>query len=86
MGDSTGITGVVSRAGAPADRAYVTVRDPDGNFTGERRTEVGGEGRFQFHLGPGRWVVEAVAAGSEPVRRELELAAGEQAEVVLELA
>ena len=86
MGETTGIAGVVSRGGEPADRAYVTVRDPDGNFTGERRTEVGGEGRFQFHLGPGRWVLEARAAGSEPVLRELELASGERAEVRLELA
>jgi hypothetical protein len=86
MGDSTGISGVVSRAGAAVDRAYVTVKDPDGNFTGERRTEVGGNGRFQFHLGPGRWVLEAKAAGSDPVLQELELASGEQAEVVLELA
>ena len=85
MGDSTGISGVVSRAGAAVDRAYVTVKDPDGNFTGERRTEVGGEGRFQFHLGPGRWVVEAKAAGSEPVLHELELAAGEQADVRIDL-
>lgn len=85
MGDSTSISGVVSRGGAAVDRAYVTVKDPDGNFTGERRTEVGGEGRFQFHLGPGRWVLEARAAGSEPVLRELELASGERAEVVLEL-
>ena len=85
MGDSTGISGVVSRAGAAVDRAYVTVKDPEGNFTGERRTEVGGNGRFQFHLGPGRWVLEAKAAGTDPVLQELELASGEQAQVVLEL-
>jgi uncharacterized protein DUF1416 len=85
MAHWTRIAGVVTRGDAPVDRAYVTVRDTAGNFTGERRTEVGGEGRFAFHLGPGRWVLEAVAAGSELVRREVELAPGEEAEVRIEL-
>jgi hypothetical protein len=46
------LAGVVHRAGAPAGRAYVTVRDRDGNFTGERRTADGGG--FGFALARAR--------------------------------
>jgi hypothetical protein len=80
------IAGVVRRAGAPADRAYVTVRDRDGNFTGERRTADGGDGGFSFELAPGRWRLEALAAGGLRASAELELVPGERRDVVLELA
>jgi uncharacterized protein DUF1416 len=80
------IAGVVRRAGAPADRVYVTVRDRDGNFTGERRTADGGGGGFSFELAPGRWLLEALAAGGLRASAELELAPGERRDVVLELA
>lgn len=36
MGESTRIAGVVSRAGVPTDRAYVTVRDPGARLSGSR--------------------------------------------------
>jgi len=86
MGDWADIAGVVRNGGVPADRAYVTVRDPEGNFTGERRTEVGGEGRFSFHLSAGSWLLEAVAPGTERVTTELELRPGEEAVVEIELS
>jgi hypothetical protein len=86
MGDWASIAGVVRRAGAPADGAYVTVRDPAGNFTGERRTDAGGEGRFRFHLSPGSWVLEAVAPRTDAVRRKIDLGPGEEALVEIDLA
>ncbi len=80
------IAGVVLRDGAPVGRAYVTVRDRNGDFTGERRTADGGDGGFSFELAPGRWRVEALAAGGLRASAQVELAPGERRVVALELA
>jgi hypothetical protein len=80
------LAGAVRRAGAPAARTYVTVRDRNGDFTGERRTADGGDGGFSFELAPGRWRLEALAAGGMRASAEVELAAGERRFVELELA
>ena len=80
------LAGVVLRDGAPAGRAYVTVADGAGNFTGERRTADGGDGGFSFELSPGRWRLEVLAAGGLRASAEVELAPGERRFVELELA
>ena len=79
------LAGVVLRDGAPAGRAYVTVSDRAGNFTGERRTADGGDGSFSFELAPGRWRLEALAAGGLRASAEVELAPGERRVVALAL-
>jgi hypothetical protein len=79
------LAGVVLRDGAPAGRAYVTVSDRAGNFTGERRTADGGDGGFSFELAPGRWRLQALAAGGLRASAEVELAPGERRVVTLEL-
>jgi Protein of unknown function (DUF1416) len=79
------LAGVVLRDGAPAGQAYVTVADRDGNFTGERRTARDGDGAFSFELSPGRWRLQALAAGGLRAHAEVELGPGERREVVLEL-
>ena len=79
------LAGVVLRDGAPAGRVYVTVADRAGNFTGERRTADGGDGGFSFELAPGRWRLQALAAGGLHASAEVELAPGERRLVTLEL-
>ena len=45
------LTGVVSRGSAPADGAYVQLRNLGGDFQAEIRTSE--DGRFTFHPVPG---------------------------------
>ena len=76
------VQGTVGRAGAPLGGAYVQVLDLDGAFTGERRT--GADGRYRFHLVPGRWTIVAFAPGTDRAAREVELAEGQELELPIE--
>jgi hypothetical protein len=79
----TTLEGTITRAGAPLPRAYVQLRDPAGEFTGERRTLE--DGAYLFYLGPGRWSVVVFAAGGTRVEREIEIPAGGAARLDIEV-
>lgn len=80
---STVVQGTVRRAGAPLGGAYVQVLDPDGAFTGERRTAP--DGRYRFHLVPGRWSIVAFAPRTDRAVHEIDLVDGQELELPLEL-
>jgi hypothetical protein len=65
------LTGVVSRGSAPADGAYVQLRNLGGDFQAEIRTTE--DGRFTFHPVPGRWRLVSFAPRTETVEREVEV-------------
>jgi hypothetical protein len=65
------LTGTVLRGSAPADGAYVQVRNLAGDFQGEVRT--GEDGRFTLHPLPGRWRLVSFAPSTPTVMREIEV-------------
>jgi Protein of unknown function (DUF1416) len=65
------LTGTVSRGSAPADGAYVQLRNLSGDFQAEVRT--GEDGRFTLHPMPGRWRLVLFAPRTETVEREVEV-------------
>jgi hypothetical protein len=79
----TTLEGTITRGGAPLSRAYVQLRDPAGEFTGERRTLDDGD--YLFYLEPGRWGVVVFAAGGARVEREIEIPAGDAARLDIDL-
>ena len=68
------IRGVVTRAGAPVEGAYLTLNKGE-DFIAERRT--GPDGVYEFHTSPGDWVVICRASGADAVRQEVNSDAGE---------
>lgn len=81
--ERTTLEGTITRHGAPLPRAYVQLRDPAGEFTGERRTVE--DGAYLFYLEPGRWSVVVFAAGGARAERHVEIPAGEAARLDIEL-
>jgi len=77
------VEGTIRRGGAPVAGAYVQVLDPQGAFTGERRT--GGDGAYRFYLVPGRWSLVAFAGGGGRAERELTLDEGDAVRLDLDL-
>lgn len=75
--ERTTLEGTVTRAGAPLGGAYVQLRDPNGDFTGELRTME--DGAFRFYMEPGRWTVVVMAGGDGRLEREVVLASGDAA-------
>ena len=76
------LTGVVRAGDAPAPRAYVQVRNRDGDFVGEVRTDD--EGWYVLHLVPGRWTIVSWLAGSGEAREDIEVGGGDlQTDIVL---
>jgi hypothetical protein len=65
------LTGTVSRGSAPADGAYVQLRNTGGDFQAEVRT--GADGRFTLYPVPGRWRLVSFAPRSTTVEREVEV-------------
>ena len=59
----TTLEGTVTRGGEPLARAYVQLRDTQGEFTGEWRTRA--DGAYLFHLSPGPWNVVVLTASDE---------------------
>ena len=80
---ATIVQGTVRRGGAPLAGAYVQVLDVDGAFTGERRTAA--DGRYRFHLVPGRWSIVAFAHGAERTVHDLTLSDGEERDLEVQL-
>ena len=70
----TTLEGTVTRGGEPLARAYVQLRDRDGEFTGEWRTRA--DGAFRFHLPPGAWNVVVLTAGGAKVERDVQVPPG----------
>lgn len=52
------ISGVVTHDGAPVDRAYVQLLNPDGEFVAEVVTTSQGE--YRFFAQPGDWTVSVL--------------------------
>jgi hypothetical protein len=59
------IQGKVTKAGEPAEGAYVGLIDPEGLFVAERRTAE--DGAYSFHTTPGSWTLSFRAAGARPI-------------------
>jgi hypothetical protein len=68
----TTLEGTVTRGGEPLARAYVQLRDTDGEFTGEWRTRA--DGAYLFNLPPGAWNVVVLTAGGAKVEHAVEVA------------
>ena len=83
MGQRTTLEGTITGAGEPLPRAFVQLRDPAGEFTGERRTLE--DGAYLFYLEPGRWGVVVFAAGGARVEREIEIPAGDAVRLDIDL-
>lgn len=68
------ITGTVTKAGVPLERAYVRCVGPSGEFVAEEYTAE--DGAFLFHVGDGTWTLEVRAAGIETLSHTV-VAAGD---------
>lgn len=79
MSTQTVIQGVVSRAEAPLEGAYVRLLDRSGEFTAEVPTSDAG--RFRFFAAPGQWTVRTLAPGAAPVDRTVIASQGAISEV-----
>ena len=79
----TTLTGTVTRGGEPVARAYVQLRDPSDEFTGEVRTRA--DGAYRFHLAPGEWTVVVLTANGARAERTVTVAAGEDARLDVSL-
>jgi len=65
------LTGTVSRGSAPADGAYVQLRNAVGDFQAEVRT--GSDGRFTLYPVPGRWRLVSFAPQTNRIERDVEV-------------
>lgn len=79
----TTLEGTVTRGGEPLARAYVQLRDTDGEFTGEWRTRA--DGAFLFHLSPGPWNVVVLTAGGAKAERSVDIPAGDAVRLDIEI-
>jgi hypothetical protein len=77
------LQGTVTRGGEPLARAYVQLRDTDGEFTGEWRTRA--DGAYLFHVSPGPWNVVVLTAGGAKVERTVEVPAGDTVRLDIEI-
>jgi hypothetical protein len=68
------IKGVVQRAGAPVEGAYINLLQGE-DFIAERRT--GPDGVYEFHIPPGEWTLVCRASGSDPSRLAVSSGPGE---------
>lgn len=78
------ISGVVHKAGAPLERAYVRCVGPSGEFVAEEYT--GPDGAFLFHVADGTWILEVRAAGVETQREEVPTDGDGDSRVTIDLA
>jgi uncharacterized protein DUF1416 len=67
----TTLEGTVTRGGEPLARAYVQLRDRDGEFTGEWRTRA--DGAYRFELPPGAWNLVVLTAAGAKAEREVQV-------------
>ena len=74
------LTGTVARRNAPAQGAYVQLRNLGGDFQAEIRT--GEDGRYTFHPVPGRWRLVWFAPRSAITERVVEVGPGDEDLVV----
>jgi uncharacterized protein DUF1416 len=65
------LTGTVRTGEGPADGAYVQIRNLEGDFQGEVRTNA--EGKFVLHPVPGRWRLVSWLPGQGQTEREVEV-------------
>jgi uncharacterized protein DUF1416 len=65
------LTGTVRAGDGPADGAYVQIRNLDGDFQGEVRTDA--EGKFVLHPVAGRWRVVSWLPGHGQAEQEIEV-------------
>jgi hypothetical protein len=79
----TTLEGTVTRGGEPLARAYVQLRDTDGEFTGEHRTRA--DGAYLFHLSPGPWNVVVLTAGGAKAERAVDIPAGDAVRLDIEI-
>jgi hypothetical protein len=77
------IQGVVTKAGAPVENAYVRLLDRSGEFTAEVPTSA--TGAFRFFAAPGPWTLRTLAPRSDTVEAEVTAARGVVAEVEVTL-
>ena len=66
------LTGVVARSNAPAQGAYVQLRNLGGDFQAEIRT--GEDGKYTFHPVPGQWRLVWFAPQTAITERVVEVA------------
>jgi uncharacterized protein DUF1416 len=65
------LTGTVRTGEGPADGAYVQIRNLEGDFQGEVRTDA--EGKFLLHPVPGRWRLVSWLPGQGQTEKEVEV-------------
>jgi Protein of unknown function (DUF1416) len=65
------LTGVVRAGNAPAANAYVQIRNLNGDFQGEVKTDD--EGRFHLHPVAGRWRLVSWLPGKGQADKEVEV-------------
>jgi hypothetical protein len=68
------LTGVVRAGDEPAANAYVQIRNLDGDFQGEVKTDE--EGKFHLHPVAGQWQLVSWLPGKSRAEQEVEV--GEQ--------
>ena len=67
------IMGTATRQGKPAGGVYLRLHGPSGEFVSEQYTKD--DGKFTFHVAVGSWTLEAKAAGAEPLKQTVAVAA-----------
>jgi uncharacterized protein DUF1416 len=76
------LSGTVLAGDRPADGAYVQIRNLEGDFQGEVRTDA--EGRFVLHPVAGRWRLISWLPGQGRAEKEVEVGdADSQVELTL---
>ena len=65
------LTGIVRTGDGPADGAYVQIRNLEGDFQGEVRTNA--EGKFALHPVPGRWRLVSWLPGQGQTEKDVEV-------------
>ncbi|HEV3230891.1 MAG TPA: DUF1416 domain-containing protein [Candidatus Dormibacteraeota bacterium] len=80
----TAIVGWVHAGEEPAQRAYVRLLKPDGEFASEVRCDP--TGAFRLAAMPGRWEVVCLAPHGVRLAQPLTLARGDHFEVTFRLA
>jgi hypothetical protein len=79
----TAVLGHVWRGGAPAERAYVRVAGPDGEYVSEVR--CGTSGTFYIPVLPGPWKIICFAPRTNPLEQSLLMVRGDQYDVEFRL-